>query len=51
MSIKGEPLSHEQIVEEYLKDISNQLRLLNDRLEDAFNTDIDLDDVQTLEED
>jgi hypothetical protein len=50
MSIQGEPISHEEIVEIYLKDISQQLRLMNARIEDAFNTDIKLEDIQTLED-
>jgi len=51
MSILGDAVSHEEAVERFLQDISNQLRLMNARIEDAFNTDIDLDDVQTLEDD
>ena len=50
MSIKGDSLTHEQIVEEYLKDISNQMRLMNARIEDGFNTDINLEDIKTLED-
>jgi hypothetical protein len=50
MSIIFDDLSHEQIVEEYLKDISNQLRLLVAINTKAFDSEIELEDIQTLED-
>lgn len=50
MSLILDDLSHEQAVEVYLKDISKQMRLMVGILEDAFHSDIELEDVTQLED-
>lgn len=50
MSIIAESMSHEEKVEEYLKDISNQLRLLVAINTKAFDSEIELEDIPTLED-
>jgi len=50
MSAQAEPISHEQQVEEYLKDISEQTRYAVAILKDAFNSEIELTDVPKLED-
>ena len=50
MSWEGDSTSHEGDLTAVLSDISAQLRLLNARIEDAFKTGIEIDDIETLEE-
>ena len=50
MSLIIDDESNELTAIDYLKDISNQIRLLNARIEDGFNTEINLEDIQTLED-
>ena len=45
MSIEAEPVDHELVVRELLKEILVQLRLLNERYEEACNTGISEEDV------
>lgn len=46
MSIEAEGKNHEQIIEELLEKILNQLALLNVRFEEAFDTGIELDELE-----
>lgn len=50
MSLILDDLSHEQQVEEYLKDISTHMRFLVAIIKDAYNSDIEIEDIPTLEE-
>tara|TARA_R110002126_G_scaffold153309_3_gene300489 strand:- start:1732 stop:1899 length:168 start_codon:yes stop_codon:yes gene_type:complete len=50
MSETGESLSHEEYVEVYLKDISLHMRYVAEILKDAFNSEIELQNIQTLED-
>ena len=49
MSIEVSDETNSLSMIDYLKDISNHLRLLNARIEDGFNTDINLNDINTLD--
>lgn len=46
MSIEAESEGHKLTVEELLQMIADRLDLLNARVEDAFNTGIEADDIE-----
>ena len=46
MSIEAENVDHELTIQELLQMIVKRLDLLNDRFEDAFNTGIELEDLE-----
>ena len=50
MSFEPDSQSHELTVADYLKDISEQLRYLNEQIKEAYQTDIELSEVRKLED-
>jgi hypothetical protein len=50
MSFNSSNKTHEEIVEEYLKDISNQLRLLVAINNKAFDSEIEQQNIPKLED-
>tara|TARA_R110002126_G_scaffold1757_2_gene10559 strand:- start:4393 stop:4560 length:168 start_codon:yes stop_codon:yes gene_type:complete len=50
MSVVAEPLSHEQQMEEYAKDISNYTRYIAAILKEAFDSEIEFDAINKIED-
>lgn len=50
MSFDPDSMEHEKIMEEYAKDSNRQLRFLNAQIKEAFGTEIEFEDISTLED-
>lgn len=50
MSTEADSVDHELNSEDYLKDISNYMRLVAAILQDSYNSDITIDTIEKLED-